>query len=669
MKNMKKLKILLLTDDMDIGGAQTHISSLYRSLTDSGHAVFVASSGGELSKNLNHKQIDLASHSPLTLIKSFFALLFFIKREKFDLLHAHARIPALFASIISHLCSVPLVCTVHARFKVDKIRKKLSFWGDKTIAVSEDLRFYLTKNYRIPPENVTVIENGFDVSRFSPASCENPYHILFLSRLDGDCSLCAALLCELAPALRSRFPRLKITLGGGGSAYDEIFSLAKEANRAVGEEIVTLTGKISDAPAFLSQGGLFIGVSRSAIEAAVCSLPTILGGNEGFFGRLTAQNYELAKATNFCARTSALPTSEALFDSICALFENYPSALSEARELREKIVSELDLRVLLPKIESIYRKAIEAHASKNEKSPKTLLFGYYGYSNLGDDALLRASILRAKNEFGSSVGAFTRAKRKSKKDFCIPCFSRKNPFSLIFRIARCERLIFGGGTLLQDATSARSLLFYILILRLARLFGKETLLYANGLGKIKRKRLEKLLISTLSHVSYIGLRDRASYDFLKKSLPRAKNIFLERDLALSLPPSVRSRILFLLCEKLNGRADRFFIVCVHSRALPLELFELEEKIKCLKLQGLTPLFVICSPADLRLSYKLYLRFGGALLNDLCFSDLLALLPFSKLTLSMRYHPLLAARATASPYLAVGSDPKLAEFLSEKEKEH
>ena len=180
---MKKLKILLLIDTLELGGAQTHLITLYNSLTEAGHNVYVVSNGGILSKNIRHKKINLVSHSPITLLKSFFALLSFIKREKFDILHAHARICALFAHLISRFCSIPFICTAHAHFKVGFLRKKLSFWGDKTIAVSEDLRLYLTKNYHVFPENISVIENGLDTSLFSPSQNKNPYHIIFLSRL------------------------------------------------------------------------------------------------------------------------------------------------------------------------------------------------------------------------------------------------------------------------------------------------------------------------------------------------------------------------------------------------------------------------------------------------------------------------------------------------------
>ena len=50
-----------------------------------------------------------------------------------------------------------------------------------------------------------------------------------------------------------------------------------------------------------------------------------------------------------------------------------------------------------------------------------------------------------------------------------------------------------------------------------------------------------------------------------------------------------------------------------------------------------------------------------MLTRLSFSDLLSLFTISSCVVSMRYHPLLAARAQNVPYIPIGSDIKLREF--------
>lgn len=660
---MKKLKILLLTDSLSLGGAQTHLLSLYNALLAHGHCITVASSGGVLAKGINHKKINLSSRSPIKLAQSFFELRSLLRRQKFDIIHAHARIPALLAVILAKLYSIPFVTTAHAKFKVSPLRKRLSFWGDRTIAVSDDLRYYLSSAYSVPSENIEVIENCIDTSIFTPSSDYDPFRILFLSRLDGDCSLLAELLCDIAPSLCALYPSLSISIGGGGSELKRLTRLCDSANKKIGKKAISLVGNVNDVPAFLSDGGIFIGVSRASLEAISSAIPTIIAGNEGFLGHLTTKNYPLAKSTNFCARNSEVACSERLFDSIISILANYPKAKKEAFSLREKTRHELDFSLLAERTETFYHSAIALQESKKEKRPQTLLFGYYGYSNLGDDALLRASILRAKSEFGSSVGAFTHSPKKAKSVFSIPCFSRKNPFSLILHLKHSKRLIFGGGTLFQTITSRRSFFFYIFVLRIAKLLGNETVIYANGIGELKSNRQQRLLTSTLASCSHIGIRDKSSLELLKKHLPLHKGIRYEPDLSLSLCASSEARALFLIKSALKERGDRFFTVAIRRGASPLERFELEQRLKEEKRKGLFPLFIVCSPADLYPSYGLYLKFGGGILCKISFADLLSILPRSSLTISMRYHPLLASRAVGTPYIAIGSDKKLEEFSS------
>ena len=61
-----------------------------------------------------------------------------------------------------------MVSTVHAHYKNSLPLRKMSRWGDRVIAVSEDLREYIQRNANdVLSENVFVIPNGIDTARFS----------------------------------------------------------------------------------------------------------------------------------------------------------------------------------------------------------------------------------------------------------------------------------------------------------------------------------------------------------------------------------------------------------------------------------------------------------------------------------------------------------------------
>jgi hypothetical protein len=84
-----------------------------------------------------------------------------IKREGYDVLHAHARFPALLLRGMQRL-GARTVVTVHAAFAHNRRLSHVCYWGEKTVAVSEDLRLYVTDHYPVPATQVSVIRNGID---------------------------------------------------------------------------------------------------------------------------------------------------------------------------------------------------------------------------------------------------------------------------------------------------------------------------------------------------------------------------------------------------------------------------------------------------------------------------------------------------------------------------
>lgn len=698
MKN-KKLKILLLTDRLGVGGAETHIISLCKALEERGHTVTVASSGGALAKEIRHVMIDLSSRSIFRLAKERVKLSRLLKEEKFDLIHAHARLPAFVCSSLAKKYRCAFFTTVHARFKADPIRRRLSRWGERTCAVSEDLKFYLTDRYSVSPYNVTVIENGIDTEYFSAVSplsdsdgskkikslkkntpCtpfnttkweksplntikreKSPfYSISFISRLDKDCSLSAFLLCEILEPLRERFGDVRLKIGGGGEMLSALKKRAAEINKRAGGEVVSILGTLDGSKELLSESDIFVGVSRAAIEAAAMGVPVVISGNEGYLGRLTEKNYRYAKTSNFCARGEKKPTTALLEKDISFIIENYSDVKNDAKSLFFTVADGFDIRNTAKKTEDFYYSGIEADRQRNIKFAETMLFGYYGYRNLGDDALLKSAIERAKERFGGSVGAFAHKPKRAERDFSVKCMSRKNPFSLFFGMLRAKRVIFGGGTLFQCSTSKRSLIFYICVLRLAQKMKKRTELWANGIGEIGEGRLKKILINTLKGCDRIGVRDEISFKMLKNAMGD-KEIILEKDLALSLERATRERAEFLVKKAMRGSEKDFFIVSVKRKMSGDERFELENEIKKEKMKNRVPIFVVCSPNDIFATEREIKRFGGGMLENVSFSDLLAIAPMAKRVISARYHPLVAARESGVEVRAIGRDSKLKEF--------
>ena len=178
------MKILMLIDSLDIGGAETHVETLARELSSMGHEITVACAGGQLIKNLKCSKIryiplprflkgerkgsDL--HFTLRFLPLKVAISRAIEQSNPDLVHAHTRKTAFLAHSICQRRKIPLAVTVHALFSMKFPKNILSKWGDATIAVSEDIKNHLLKlkNTKL---KIEIIPNGVEIppcSRFNP---------------------------------------------------------------------------------------------------------------------------------------------------------------------------------------------------------------------------------------------------------------------------------------------------------------------------------------------------------------------------------------------------------------------------------------------------------------------------------------------------------------------
>lgn len=316
------MKILMCTDAFGYGGAETHILSLCTQLKNLGHTVAVASPHGALvetlmAENIPHFSMPAVKKTPFCLMTWRRRLNKIVKRCNFDVLHAHARIPAIAAGHVAKKRRAAFVVTAHAMFCAGVSEKLLSVWGARTISVSEDIRRHLIKKFHVKPRRVSVIPNGVDTREFYPADKWRGvgHRVIFVSRLDVDCAQVANILCRLAGRLSAVFPDVTITIVGGGSAYGEISVLAELMNTACGRRVIIMKGAQGDVASLLRQADVFVGVSRAALEAMACGLPVIIAGDEGYGGVFEPRDG--ADNCNLCARRGNLVSSDMLFDDVC----------------------------------------------------------------------------------------------------------------------------------------------------------------------------------------------------------------------------------------------------------------------------------------------------------------------------------------------------------------
>ncbi len=145
----------------------------------------------------------------------------------------------------------------------------------------------------------------------------------------------------------------------------------------------------------------------------------------------------------------------------------------------------------------------EAH-----RTHRPLLCGYYGEHNLGDDALLRVLLDQLPSHLQPLVTAHDEALVRSR--FGVATVERRSLGEVLRALDRCDSLVLGGGSLLQDATSFRSLVYYALLILCARARGRPVLLWGQGLGPLRRRRSRALVRLLLPLASGCSWRDPAS---------------------------------------------------------------------------------------------------------------------------------------------------------------
>jgi len=166
------LKALQVTTHLNIGGISNYIVFLSKALKDKGAVTVVASSGGNMEKELAalgipHKKLDIDTKFEFgpKVFKSAFTLARIIREEKIDIIHAHSRVSQAACCFASLATGVPYVTTCHGFFK-KRARGIFDTWGVKVIAISDAVKAHLEKDLGVKTDRIELIYNGVDIDRF-----------------------------------------------------------------------------------------------------------------------------------------------------------------------------------------------------------------------------------------------------------------------------------------------------------------------------------------------------------------------------------------------------------------------------------------------------------------------------------------------------------------------
>jgi polysaccharide pyruvyl transferase CsaB len=285
-----------------------------------------------------------------------------------------------------------------------------------------------------------------------------------------------------------------------------------------------------------------------------------------------------------------------------------------------------------------------------------LLAGYYGFNNLGDEAILEMFLkMLEKKTDKSNIKILTADPNKTKKNVGVDGINRYSFFKVNKAIFESKVVIVGGGSLLQDITSKRSIYYYLYIIFAAKLLNKKIALLSQGIGPINGKVNRFFTSKILNKVDYISVRDSNSIDELKKIGVKRDDIVYAADPVIDYKMNIKktksdkvnigfslrswnSTDIVGIIKKLMNKfeKDKFFFTFIP--------FHYDEDVKILN--DIQEEFSNCKVIKERLSIKeIYEKIANL-----------------DIMVGVRLHSLIFATAAEIPVVGISYDPKVDSFL-------
>ncbi len=304
------------------------------------------------------------------------------------------------------------------------------------------------------------------------------------------------------------------------------------------------------------------------------------------------------------------------------------------------------------------------------RKSRVLICGSYGHGNAGDEAILeaiRASLISADENIDITV--MSRSPEYTKNRHGVNSVHKFNLFSVLGQMIKSDLYINGGGSLIQDITSKRSLYYYLFTIMAAKILGCKVMMYGCGIGPVTRKNSRSLARFIIDKFAdEITLREEDSLEELKNFGVQKPKMQVSSDPALGLPSAPKDEV-HKKMQELGLSIDEKYLCIVprkwHGFSEKVEEFAktadfLSEKY------GLTTLFVSIDHKNDAIAAEMiakHMKSKYHILRDILPTGLtIGFLAKSELVISMRLHGLVFAAGQGIPLVGVAYDPKVTSFL-------
>ena len=671
----------------DVGGAKTHIMNMVTGLAKRNEVMLLSFRAGPFADEARERGIDvrvIERHNPFRAARAMRDL---VDEFKPDIIHCHGGRANLMGAMVRRSRRVPVVTTVHSDYKLDYLGNpfKQHTFGTANAVALRFLDFYQPVADRMArtliergfdPERIVKIYNGMDFSRptgdFDRAAYLRDTFGAEIEEGDVLCGIAARLTAvkDIATTVRAfaealkEAPRLRLFIAGEGEDEDMLRRLCSQLGVA---DRVTFCGWVSPVEPFFRAMdiNLLSSVSEtfpySILEgicagcATICSdvggMPELIDTGENGYIFPVGDDKQLARYMARLANDAGLRRTFAE-----ALYEKASRDFSRDRMCERQ---EANYRHLLARF----------HRPKDERE-SIVICGAYGRGNAGDDAILKAIVqeMRALDP-ERTICVMSRRPRETRLIYRTGAIYTFNVFAVLRQFRRAALYINGGGSLMQDVTSTRSIWYYCYTLRAAKKRGCKVMMYGCGIGPINRAGNRKMAARIIDRsVDRITLRDDNSRALLAEMGVTRPDIRVSADPTIILDPAPREVVNLALEQSGIDPAGRYIGFGLrHWKGLDAALPEIAAAANyAYEKHGLIPVFVpIEFPSDLTPAERV-----GALLR--CpwhavrtrqpIEVTIGILARMKAVVGIRLHSLMFSAGQGVPVVGMSYDIKVDGFL-------
>lgn len=683
------MKVIHLISGGDSGGAKTHVFSLLRGLSRHIQADMVCFTEGPFAQQARELGISVEVMAGRNIPAILRRLKKRIGREGYDIIHCHGARGNLMGALLRRSTGLPVVTTVHSDPRLDYMGRffgrlvfgSINAWSLRHIPYHigvSDAMVDLLIDRGVVKRNFFAIYNGIEFTPVPPQGDRLDYLRGLGARVEED-SVVVGIAARLNPvkdiatlirgfaAGYAVCPRLRLVIAGDGEELERLRALAGALGVA---DQVTFAGWINDMDRFYSALDVNALTSLSetfpyaltegsrhhlaTVASAVGGIPNLI--DDGVNGFL----FPPGDWETLGRRLAALGREDALRRVFGQrLYEKASTQFSLARTIETQL--------------EIYQKILADVGADRTGRSGVVICGAYGRGNAGDESILKAILSEMRSiDPQMPVCVMTRRPREARKACRTEAVYTFDHRAYRKRMAASKLYINGGGSLIQNVTSRRSLWFYLSTLSTARRAGCRVMMYGCGIGPVNHRLDRRHAARVINrNVDIITLRDRHSQEELVSLGVTGPRVVLAADPAVALPsapPECADAVLEQAGLK-PGKGQRYLGITVR----PWPGFEgkapaiAEAADYAYETYGLIPVFI---PIESRLDVNSAVQTAACLrrapyviLPDCARAEqAIALFSRMEVVLSMRLHALIFSAVRGVPLVGIVYDPKVSSFL-------